>query len=114
MRASANTFDGCSVIWAIAFSAIGAFLLFAAGLGFFSLILVGLVLADACLNSELTLDYPLVRRRAERLYGPERLAREQQAARAAVRHADIRCLHAGRWCGLSVAVAGVAGLWWCL
>jgi hypothetical protein len=114
MRFQTSTFDGCSVTRAIAFGAIGTFLLLVAGLGFFSLILVGLVVADACLDSELTLDYPLLRRRAERLYGPERLADEQQSARSAAKHADIRCLHAGRWCGLSVAMVGLAGLWWWL
>jgi hypothetical protein len=112
MRFRADTSDGCSVIWAIAFGVIGTFLLLAKGLGFFSLILVGLVFADACLNSELTLDDPLVRRRAERFYGLERLAREQQVGRAAVRRADTRCLRVGRWCGLGVVALGLAGFWW--
>ncbi len=111
MRPRANIIDGCSVSWAVAFGAIGTSLLLVKGFGFFSLILVGLVLAGACLHSELTLDYPLVSRRAERFYGPERLAIEQRAARAAVRHTDTKILRAGRWCGLSVAMLGLAGFW---
>jgi len=112
MKPRTSTIAGCSVTWAVAFGAIGTFLLLDAGLGFFSLIIVGLIVASACLQSELTLDYPLVRRHAERVYGPKRLEREQRAARAAVRRADTKCLHAGRWCGLGVAVSGMAGLWW--
>jgi hypothetical protein len=113
MRFRVSTTDGCSVTWAIAFGVIGTSLLLVKGFGFFSLILVGLVLADACLNSELTLDEPLARRRAERLYGLERLADQHPVGRAAVRRAATRCLRAGRWCGLGVVVLGVAGfVWW--
>ncbi len=113
MRFWSNHTENRSVRWAIAFGVIGTFLLLTKGFGFFSLILVGLVLADACLNSELTRDDPLVLRRAERLYGLERLAGEHQAGRAAARRAHTRYLHVGRWCGLGVVVVGVAGfLWW--
>jgi len=112
MRFQASTTDGCSVTWAIVFGLIGIFLLLEMGFGFFSLILVGLMLADACLNSELTLDDPLARRRADLLYGLERLAGQQQRGRAAVRRADTRCLRVGRWCGLGVVVLGVAGFLW--
>jgi hypothetical protein len=109
----ANVVDNRSIRWAIALGVIGTLLLMVKGFGFFSLILVGLVLADACLNSELTRDDPLVRRRAERWYGLARLAGRQQAGQAAGRRADTRYLRAGRWCGLGVVVLGVAGfVWW--
>ena len=114
MRVRAGIDGGCPVGWAIAFGATGTFLLLAIGFGFFSLILVGLVFADACLSSELTLDDPLARRRADGIYGLERLAREHQAGRAAARRADTRCLRVGRWCGLGVLALGLAGFWWSL
>jgi hypothetical protein len=112
MMFQTGTRDGCSVNWAIAFGAIGMSLLFAIGLGSFSLIIVGVVGAGACLHSELTLDYPITRRHAEQLYGSERVTSEQRAARTATKQADTKCLRAGRWLGLGVAALGLMEFWW--
>jgi hypothetical protein len=76
-------------------------------LGFFWLILIGLMVADASVDGELSHDTRLGRWLAERVYGPQRVSLEQTAAIAEERHTVIERLHIWKYFGLLVAALGM-------
>jgi hypothetical protein len=77
------------------------------GLGFFWLILIGLMIADASIDGELSHDTRLGRCTAERVYGPERVSLDQRVAIAEEQHSDLGRLRLWRYFGLLGAILGL-------
>src|ERR1700744_1925051 len=110
MKLKVDRLDVPSTFWASVFTMGGLGVLLASGLGFFSLLLIGLLLAAACAYAELTLDMPLLRWTAARFYRPSCSSDEPSVARAAFRQTVTPQLRVGLWCGLALAIAGLAGI----